>query len=201
MPDLTMNLMNPRILDDVSFHPCVRFKRWENERVLSFVPPDGNFRLLSYHIGSQSMVAIPVYVRHNIVMKNGSTGRLELTVGPKQSMGKMLEEVIVEMNMPKPVQNCNLVASQGKYSFEPSTKVLQWNIGKIELGKPPTIKGTMSINGTAELESPPINVKFRINQLAVSGLKVNRLDVFSENFRCFKGVKYVTKAGKFQVRT
>uniref|UniRef100_A0A914Y1J5 MHD domain-containing protein n=1 Tax=Panagrolaimus superbus TaxID=310955 RepID=A0A914Y1J5_9BILA len=201
MPDLTMNLMNPRILDDVSFHPCVRFKRWENERVLSFVPPDGNFRLLSYHIGSQSMVAIPVYVRHNIVLKNGSNGRLELTVGPKQSMGKMLEEVIVEMNMPKPVQNCNLVASQGKYSFEPSTKVLQWNIGKIELGKPPTIKGTMSINGNAELESPPINVKFRINQLAVSGLKVNRLDVFSENFRCFKGVKYVTKAGKFQVRT
>lgn len=36
------------------------------------------------------MVAIPVYVRHNIVMKNGSTGRLELTVGPKQSMGKMV---------------------------------------------------------------------------------------------------------------
>lgn len=29
MPDLTMTLMNPRILDDVSFHPCVRFKRWE----------------------------------------------------------------------------------------------------------------------------------------------------------------------------
>jgi AP-3 complex subunit mu len=48
-----MTLMNPRILEDVSFHPCVRFKRWENERLLSFVPPDGNFRLVSYHIGSQ----------------------------------------------------------------------------------------------------------------------------------------------------
>jgi AP-3 complex subunit mu len=52
MPDLTLTFMNPRLLDDVSFHPCVRHKRWENERVLSFVPPDGNFRLLSYHIGS-----------------------------------------------------------------------------------------------------------------------------------------------------
>ena len=29
MPDLTMNFINPRLLDDVSFHPCVRFKRWE----------------------------------------------------------------------------------------------------------------------------------------------------------------------------
>jgi len=29
MPDLTLSFVNPRLLDDVSFHPCVRFKRWE----------------------------------------------------------------------------------------------------------------------------------------------------------------------------
>lgn len=46
-------IKNPRILDDVSFHPCVRFKRWESERVLSFVPPDGNFTLMNYHVSSQ----------------------------------------------------------------------------------------------------------------------------------------------------
>ncbi|KAI6173728.1 AP-3 complex subunit mu-1 [Aphelenchoides besseyi] len=201
MPDLTMTLMNPRILEDVSFHPCVRFKRWENERVLSFVPPDGNFRLISYHIGSQSLVGIPLYVRHLVSLKSGTGGRLELTVGPKQSSGKMLEEVVLEMNMPKPVQNCNLVASHGKYSFDPTTKVLQWVVGKIEIGRPPTLKGSVSVVGGAELESPPINVKFRINQLAVSGLKVNRLDMYSENYKPFKGVKYVTKAGRFQVRT
>lgn len=44
---------NPRLLDDVSFHPCVRFKRWETERVLSFIPPDGNFILMNYHVSSQ----------------------------------------------------------------------------------------------------------------------------------------------------
>ena len=27
--DLTLSFVNPRLLDDVSFHPCVRFKRWE----------------------------------------------------------------------------------------------------------------------------------------------------------------------------
>jgi AP-3 complex subunit mu len=201
MPDLLMTLNNPRIFDDVSFHPCVRFKRWENERVLSFVPPDGNFRLISYHIGSQSVVAIPLYVKHSIVLKSGTGSRIELTVGPKQSMGKMLEDVVLEMNMPKPVQNCNLTASHGKYSFDPSTKVLQWNVGKIEMGRPPTLKGSVSVAGNAELESPPINVKFRINQLAVSSLKVNRLDMYGELYKPFKGVKYVTKAGKFQVRT
>ena len=47
---------NPRLLDDVSFHPCIRFKRWESERVLSFIPPDGNFRLISYRVSSQKYV-------------------------------------------------------------------------------------------------------------------------------------------------
>uniref|UniRef100_A0A8C0H063 Adaptor related protein complex 3 subunit mu 1 n=1 Tax=Chelonoidis abingdonii TaxID=106734 RepID=A0A8C0H063_CHEAB len=53
MPDLSLSFMNPRLLDDVSFHPCIRFKRWESERVLSFIPPDGNFRLISYRVSSQ----------------------------------------------------------------------------------------------------------------------------------------------------
>ena len=29
MPDLTLTFVNPRLLDDLSFHPCVRLKRWE----------------------------------------------------------------------------------------------------------------------------------------------------------------------------
>ena len=57
MPDLTMSFVNPRLFDDVSFHPCVRYKKWESDRILSFVPPDGNFRLVSYHIGSGSVVS------------------------------------------------------------------------------------------------------------------------------------------------
>lgn len=64
----------------------------QSERILSFIPPDGNFRLMSYHIGSQSVVAIPIYVRHSLTLRsNGDQGRLDLTVGPKQTMGRTLE--------------------------------------------------------------------------------------------------------------
>jgi len=43
-------------------------------------------------------------------------------------------------------------------------------------------------------------VQFTISQLAVSGLKVNRLDMYGEKYKPFKGVKYITKAGRFQIR-
>jgi AP-3 complex subunit mu len=28
-PDLTLLFVNPKLLDDVSFHPCIRLKKWE----------------------------------------------------------------------------------------------------------------------------------------------------------------------------
>ena len=90
------------------------------------------------------MVAIPLNIRHNISLKSGSASRIELTVGPKQSMGKVLEDVILEMQMPKSVLNCNLTASHGKYSFDPASKLLQWTVGKIDLSRPPTLRGTVN---------------------------------------------------------
>ncbi|PWA18501.1 hypothetical protein CCH79_00009864 [Gambusia affinis] len=168
MPDLTLSFMNPRLLDDVSFHPCVRFKRWEAERILSFIPPDGNFRLLSYHVSSQNLVAIPVYVKHNITFREGSSqGRFDLTLGPKQTMGKAVESVLVSSQLPRGVLNANLNPSQGTYTFDPVTKLLSWDVGKINPQKLPR-------------------------------LKVNRLDMYGEKYKPFKGIKYMTKAGKFQ---
>lgn len=43
---------------------------------------------MSYHIGSQSVVAIPVYVRHSINFREAGGGRLDITVGPKQTVGR-----------------------------------------------------------------------------------------------------------------
>lgn len=48
LPDLTLSFANPSVLDDVRFHPCVRFRPWESDQILSFVPPDGQFKLMSY---------------------------------------------------------------------------------------------------------------------------------------------------------
>lgn len=40
-------------LEDVRFHQCVRLSRFENDRTISFVPPDGEFELMSYRLNTQ----------------------------------------------------------------------------------------------------------------------------------------------------
>jgi AP-2 complex subunit mu-1 len=35
-------------LDDVQFHQCVRLGKFDSDRTISFVPPDGEFELMRY---------------------------------------------------------------------------------------------------------------------------------------------------------
>lgn len=40
-------------LEDVKFHQCVRLSRFDNDRTISFIPPDGDFELMSYRLSTQ----------------------------------------------------------------------------------------------------------------------------------------------------
>jgi len=47
--------------------------------------------------------------------------------------------------LPKSVLNCTLIPNQGKHSFDPVSKLLTWEVGRIETTKLPNIKGTVWI--------------------------------------------------------
>lgn len=203
MPDLTLTFMNSRILDDVSFHPCVRYRRWEAERTVSFVPPDGNFRLMTYQVSAQNCttLCLPIYVTPIFTLKE-ATGRMELRAGTKNTFGKALEEVEVICPMPKQVNNVNLVQTMGTYSFDPVTRVVRWKVGKLMPGKMANLAGSVSLNpGSVVRCRPEVSVHFILPLHAASGLKVNRLEMYSEDFKPYKGVKYMTRSGTFQVRS
>lgn len=93
--------------------------QYENDKTLDEKQFDSSFVLLL-----RSLVAIPVYVKHNITFREGSSqGRFDLTLGPKQTMGKAVESVLVSSQLPRGVLNANLNPSQGTYTFDPVTKV------------------------------------------------------------------------------
>ena len=45
-------------LEDVKFHQCVRLSRFENDRTISFIPPDGEFELMSYRLSTHVRMAL-----------------------------------------------------------------------------------------------------------------------------------------------
>ncbi|EDO27950.1 predicted protein, partial [Nematostella vectensis] len=124
-------------------------------------------------------------------------GRFDLTVGPKQTMGKTIESVVVNVPFPKQVLNVNLTPSVGTYSFDPSRFILICDIDNKLLIFICNPKRSVTVLS----RFLHLQVEFKIPQLASSGIKVSRLDLYGEKYKPFKGVKYITKAGRFQVRT
>ena len=55
-----------------------------------------------------------------------------------------VENVVIDVPMQKCVMNCNLTVTQGKYSFDPVSKILHWDVGRIDPQKLPNIRGVVS---------------------------------------------------------
>jgi len=198
MPDLTLSFNNPHILDDVSFHPCVRYSRWEQNKVISFIPPDGPFKLMNYRVKGQ--LQMPIYVKPQITF-NESGGRVNVMVGPKNTNNKVVEGVTIIIPFPKSIVSSNLTANVGAVQYDELAKVCRWNIGKLPKEKTPQLSGTVALPPGGPLpESLPIaTAEFKIVMYTASGIKVDSL-LCNERYKPYKGVRSVTRAGKFQVR-
>ena len=201
MPECTLLLMNPRIMDDVSFHPCVRLNQWMTSSTLSFVPPDGRFRLVSYVIGPESQITPPLAVRPLITFDEGH-GRLEVEVVARHTAGKVPEDVVVEIPLPKCVNSVNLTPSVGTQGFDTVNRTVRWTIKKMPPTGAATIRGSISIapNSPPVESRPVIAVKFKVAAFTASSLKVNRLDIHGEKYKPFKGVKYTSRGGRYHIR-
>eukprot|EP00049_Salpingoeca_infusionum_P022421 m.6591 g.6591 ORF g.6591 m.6591 type:complete len:414 (-) comp5176_c0_seq1:1366-2607(-) len=198
MPDCTLVLENPRSIDEISFHPCVRILRWQSEQVLSFIPPDGLCTLASYVV--RNVQNVPIQARSFINFKQVGGGKIEIDLSSR--LGVSVDQLEVSCTFPKSVNSVMATVSNGPWSYEEMTKTLKWTPGKLSTSGPTTLRGTVSlaVGATPPEGAPPLMLKFRVNGTTASGLKARRLDVLGESYKPFKGIKYVTRAGDFEVR-
>lgn len=82
VPDLTLTFVDPDVIDDCSFHPCVRYNRFERDKVVSFVPPDGNFELMKYRVHTLGPALPPLSCSPQFSFENNH-GTVTITLGVK----------------------------------------------------------------------------------------------------------------------
>ncbi|KAK7392102.1 hypothetical protein VNO78_20529 [Psophocarpus tetragonolobus] len=198
-PDLTLSFTNPSILDDVRFHPCVRFRPWESHQILSFVPPDGQFKLMSYRV--RKLKSTPIYVKPQLT-SDGGTCRLNVLVGIRNDTGKTIDSVTVQFQLPPFILSADLSSNHGTVNIL-AKKMCIWSIGRIPKDKAPSMSGTLVIEtGLERLHVFPIfQVGFRMMGVALSGLQIDKLDLKTVPYRFYKGFRALTRAGEFEVRS
>ncbi|KAF3453209.1 hypothetical protein FNV43_RR03648 [Rhamnella rubrinervis] len=199
LPDLTLSFKNPSILGDVRFHPCVRFRPWESHQILSFVPPDGQFKLMSYRV--RKLKSTPLYVKPQLTSDAG-TCRISLLVGIRNDLGKTIDSITVQFQLPPCILSADLSSNHGTVNIL-SNKMCCWSIGRIPKDKTPSMSGTLVLeSGLERLQVfPTFQVGFRIMAVALSGLQIDKLDLKTIPARFYKGFRALTSAGEFEIRS
>lgn len=189
-------------IDDCQFHQCVKLGKFDSDRTISFIPPDGEFELMRYR--STENVNLPFRV-HPVVHEIGKT-RVEYKILVKANFSNKLYANNVVIKIPTPLNTAGTAmrVTTGKAKYVPAENAIVWKISRFQG------QNEYSFNGEAELtpttvnkawSRPPISMNFQVLMFTSSGLLVRFLKVFEKsNYQSVKWVRYLTKAGTYQIK-
>lgn len=193
-------------MEDVKFHQCVRLSRFENDRTISFIPPDGEFELMSYRLSTpvKPLVWVEAAVEHH----KGS--RVEYMVKVKAQFKRRSSANNVEIYVPVPddADTPKFRASTGSVQYAPDKSAFVWKIKQLGGGREFLMRahfGLPSVRGEQESmdKRAPITVKFEIPYFTVSGIQVRYLKIVEKSgYQALPWVRYITQNGDdYSLRT
>ena len=115
-------------LEDCQFHQSVKLGRFEADRTISFIPPDGEFELMRYR--ATENVNLPFKV-HAIVNEIGKT-KVEYSIAVKANYGSKLFATNVILRIPTPLNTAKVTerTTQGRAKYEPEQNNIVWKINR-----------------------------------------------------------------------
>lgn len=189
-------------LEDCQFHQCVKLGRFDTDRTISFIPPDGEFELMRYR--ATENVNLPFRI-NPIVNEIGKT-KVEYQIAIRSQFDAKLHANNVIVRIPTPLNTTTVVMtkSQGKAKYEPSENSIVWKIARF-IGQSEYVlsaEATLtSMTNQRAWSRPPISLSFSLLMYTSSGLLVRYLRVFEKsNYASVKWVRYMTRAGSYEVR-
>ncbi|KAM9610866.1 AP-1 complex subunit mu-2 isoform 12-T12 [Morphnus guianensis] len=184
-------------LEDVKFHQCVRLSRFDNDRTISFIPPDGDFELMSYRLNTQVKPLIWI----ESVIEKFSHSRVEIMVKAKGQFKKQSVANGVEIAVPVPsdADSPKFKTSVGSARYLPERNLVIWTIKSFPGGKEHLMRahfGLPSVEKEEEEGRPPISVRFEIPYFTVSGIQVRYMKIIEKSgYQALPWVRYITQSG------
>jgi len=190
-------------LEDVKFHQCVRLSRFENDRTISFIPPDGEFELMSYRLNTHVKPLIWI----ESVIERHAHSRVEYMIKARSQFKRRSTANHVEVVVPVPADadSPKFKTSVGSVRYVPEKNVLIWSIKSFPGGKEYLMRAHFGLPSVVSEETegkPPIQVKFEIPYFTTSGIQVRYLKIIEKSgYQALPWVRYITQNGDYQLRT
>eukprot|EP00940_MAST-03C_sp_MAST-3C-sp2_P000984 g984.t1 len=189
-------------LADCTFHRCVRLGKFEDDRSITFIPPDGKFVLMKYRITKN--IRNPFRIIPVIEEIGGSRMQINIKVTANYSDKLFAQKVVFKIPMPPNTAICKTKVSGGRAKHDGTQHAIVWKIRKF------TGQAEFKLTAKADLMSstnkkawvrPPISAEYQIPMFTASGLQVRFLKVYEKSgYTSMKWVRYVSKAASYKLR-
>ena len=204
LQNLGKDTTNSIEMDDLKFHQCVNKKKYENERIIEFIPPDGEFELMSYRLDMQIKPLISVKVEIN----NISETRIEYSVKAKTNFKNrsVANNVSIYIPVPLDIQNATFKTTSGSVVYLSDREDLLWFIkrfeGQYEFDMVCSFRvPTVRIDDPNKHLKRPIQVSFEIPYFTVSGFQVRYMKIVEKSgYEAVPWVRYFTRNGEYNIR-
>ena len=193
-------------MEDIKFHQCVRLTRFESDRTISFIPPDGEFELMSYRLNTTVKPLIAV----ETAIETLGRSRVEYVVKVRTNFKarSFANNVDVLIPVPPDVDSPAFKATTGSVVYEPDLECIKWSIRQLPGGKDISMRasfGLPSVVGdeidAAKWRKRTVQVKFEIPYFTVSGIQVRYLKILEKSgYDALPWVRYITASGSCESR-
>jgi len=190
-------------MEDVKFHQCVRLSRFENNRTISFIPPDGEFELMSYRLSTQ----VKPLIWTEVIVQTHSGSRIEYQIKAKAQFKRRstANNVAITVPVPEDADTPKFKCSMGSAAYAPEKSAIVWTIKQFQGGKEFILRAHFGLpsvkNEDENQKKPPISVKFEIPYFTTSGIQVRYLKVVEKSgYQAFPWVRYITQNGDYHLR-
>jgi len=190
-------------IDDCTFHRCVRLGKFDADRTITFIPPDGEFELMRYRVTDN--INLPFRIIPAVQEEANQTKvSINLKVIANFSDKLFATHVVIRIPVPKNTAKAKIKNSFGRAKYEPEQQAIVWRVKRFPGRAECMLSADVDLMPTVRPKAwnrPPINVEFQVPMFTASGVHVRFLRVYDKSgYHTNRWVRYITKAGGYQIR-
>ena len=190
-------------IDDCTFHRCVRLGKFDADRTITFIPPDGEFELMRYRVSDN--INLPFRIIPAVQEEQNMT-KVSINVKIFANFSDQLfaTHVVIKIPVPKNTAKTKIKHTFGRAKYEPEQQAIVWRVKRFAGKAECIITADVELISTVRPKPwsrPPIQCEFQVPMFTASGVHVRFLRVYDKSgYHTNRWVRYITKAGSYQIR-
>lgn len=216
IPELVVKLSHPTMVEYPAWHKCIQQRDWHENRILRFIPPDGDSRLGEFRIKSAATAksTLPLCIHANVMPYEAALGGLPFEISAEHTLDHSydLQDVCVEWLLGNGVQGIDattqvqtvankvsmssdigsipsLSRSTGTMVFDRKRQLMRWTIPTLMPSTMSVLRGTILSSTTHCRPMYALQVQFMVQGYSFSGLRVTSVQLEKEAYTLSKGAR------------